>query len=199
MAARDEKISNNRRRLFKALSAAPVVATLKPGSALATSSAYQCLNSGHDISNWHPDDWTHVNDACTGGEPCYVYEYRNYIDTNDVNPHRGRSCPTFHNIIVEIRPGKFMDMDGRDVTYFIGQHSDGRKMIYNSSNKVCKRRIKVRQGLFAKVGYANSDKTEFHFAGTVPERKIGGGYQGITGTCLNSLIPGASAKVLSRG
>ena len=35
MAAHDEKISQNRRRLFKALSAAPVVATLSPGEALA--------------------------------------------------------------------------------------------------------------------------------------------------------------------
>ena len=33
MAAHDEKISQNRRKLFKALSAAPVVATLAPGQA----------------------------------------------------------------------------------------------------------------------------------------------------------------------
>ena len=43
MAAHDENISQNRRRLFKALSAAPVVATLRPGAALAGSSSYQCL------------------------------------------------------------------------------------------------------------------------------------------------------------
>jgi hypothetical protein len=42
MAAHDDKISNNRRRLFKALSAAPIVATLRPGEALANNSAYQC-------------------------------------------------------------------------------------------------------------------------------------------------------------
>ncbi len=41
MAAQDDKISENRRRLFKALSAAPVVATLRPGT-LAAGSAYQC-------------------------------------------------------------------------------------------------------------------------------------------------------------
>lgn len=43
MAAHDDKISNNRRRLFKALSAVPVVATLRPGEALANSSAFQCV------------------------------------------------------------------------------------------------------------------------------------------------------------
>lgn len=45
MAAHDEKISQNRRKLFKALSAAPVVATLAPGQAAAQASAFQCLNN----------------------------------------------------------------------------------------------------------------------------------------------------------
>lgn len=43
MAAQDDQISKNRRRLFKALSAVPVVATLRPGEALANSSAFQCV------------------------------------------------------------------------------------------------------------------------------------------------------------
>jgi hypothetical protein len=42
MSAPEDKISGNRRRLFKALSAAPVVAVLKPGAALANASAFQC-------------------------------------------------------------------------------------------------------------------------------------------------------------
>jgi hypothetical protein len=42
MSAHEEQISQNRRRLFKALSVTPVVATLSPGSAVAGHSAYQC-------------------------------------------------------------------------------------------------------------------------------------------------------------
>lgn len=38
----DHQISEQRRRLFKALSAVPVVATLRPGEALANGSAFQC-------------------------------------------------------------------------------------------------------------------------------------------------------------
>jgi hypothetical protein len=45
MSSKDDQISSNRRRLFKALSAAPVVATLRPGEALANTSAYQCAEN----------------------------------------------------------------------------------------------------------------------------------------------------------
>ncbi len=46
MSADDEnKISENRRRLFKALSTAPVVMTLRPGQVLANASAFQCLDT----------------------------------------------------------------------------------------------------------------------------------------------------------
>ena len=69
MAAHDDKISNNRRRLFKALSAAPVVATLRPGSA-AASSAYQCaanirkdltLDPGPVAAGSMPDNFVYEN------------------------------------------------------------------------------------------------------------------------------------------
>lgn len=52
MSAPDDKISSNRRRLFKALSTAPVVMTLKPGAALANASAYQCAGK---IFNGSPE------------------------------------------------------------------------------------------------------------------------------------------------
>jgi hypothetical protein len=42
MSADDDKVSGNRRRLFKALSTAPVVMTLRPGEALANNSTFQC-------------------------------------------------------------------------------------------------------------------------------------------------------------
>ena len=199
MAARDDKISNKRRRLFKALSAAPVVATLHPGSALATSSAYQCLNTGHDISNWHPHDWANMSNPCPGGssEACYAYEYRYYIDT-DEGRSTGKSCPSFNNIIVEVRTGKFYDLDGLDVTNYIGSHSNGKKKLLNSSGQTCKKRIPVRQGLFAVVGHKNANGTGFTIDGVVPEKKIKTGYQGISGTCMNSII-GVTPQTLARG
>jgi hypothetical protein len=43
MTSLDNQVSEKRRRLFKALSAAPVVATLRPGEALANSSSFQCV------------------------------------------------------------------------------------------------------------------------------------------------------------
>lgn len=42
MAVQNDKVSEKRRRLFKALSAVPVVTTLRPGSALAAQSSMQC-------------------------------------------------------------------------------------------------------------------------------------------------------------
>jgi len=68
MTAHDEKISKNRRRLFKALSTAPVVATLQPGSALA-GSTMQCLAN--------PTDPLNLSDvsACMVRDPdCWAYE-----------------------------------------------------------------------------------------------------------------------------
>lgn len=205
MAARDEKISNNRRRLFKALSAAPVVATLKPGSALATSSAYQCLSSGHDIKDWHQHNWPHINNPCSGGgEPCYAYVERNYLDITEGRKVKNKTCPSMHNIIVEVGGDgseDYMDWNGGNVSLFVAKYRNAhnKRKIVNSAGDTCIRNIPVRRGLFAKVGHAGSDQTSFQLLGTAPEYKIGGGYQGITGTCLNSVMPGARAHVLSRG
>ena len=62
MAAHKENVSQNRRRLFKALSATPVVATLSPGSAIASHSAYQCAANLRDEPLPSPGP----NDAPTG-------------------------------------------------------------------------------------------------------------------------------------
>ena len=81
MAAHDDKISNNRRRLFKALSAAPVVVTLRPGEALAsTSNVFQC--AAKDMGT--PKDFYYLETEttlarCNQKDPgCYVYEERDY-------------------------------------------------------------------------------------------------------------------------
>lgn len=80
MAAHDEKISQNRRRLFKALSTAPVVATLSPGSALATGSVLQCLSDTAE-----PENFRTAVDLCAAGDPdCYAYRSVQYWDGGDV-------------------------------------------------------------------------------------------------------------------
>jgi hypothetical protein len=61
MASKDDQISDKRRRLFKALSAAPIVATLRPGEALASHSAYQCAAKIADPAqdpNLDPDNYS---------------------------------------------------------------------------------------------------------------------------------------------
>ena len=74
MAAHDDKISNNRRKLFKALSAAPVVMTLRPGAALANVSAYQCLAKDTKL-DFIPASSAEV---CTGENECFAYQLLTY-------------------------------------------------------------------------------------------------------------------------
>lgn len=77
MAAHDEKISNNRRRLFKALSAAPVVATLRPGAAMAGTSSYQCLIEPPVPAT--PVYLQPLPPTCVGGDSgCVAYVERPY-------------------------------------------------------------------------------------------------------------------------
>ena len=199
MTVHDDKISSKRRRLFKALSVAPVVATLRPGSALATASAYQCLDNGHDISNWHQYNWPHIDHPCGTGDACYAYEYRNYIDTKE-GELTGNACPpNLHHIIVEVSSGSYLDWNGYDATPFVAIHTNKphlRKI--KNLGKTCIKKIPVRRGLFAVVGHTNADRTNFVIDGVVPEAKIKHGYQGISGTCMNS-IAGVTPKTLSKG
>jgi hypothetical protein len=85
MSADDEnKISENRRRLFKALSTAPVVMTLRPGSALANASAYQCL-----IEPPTPATPVYLDTPtfCVANEPnCVAYVARNYWEAPATQP-----------------------------------------------------------------------------------------------------------------
>jgi len=77
MATQDDKISNNRRRLFKALSAAPVVATLKPGEALAALSSYQCAaNLRDDLTLSTGPEVVESDDNCYTGPDNFCYEPR---------------------------------------------------------------------------------------------------------------------------
>lgn len=91
MASDNQPISDKRRRLFKALSAAPVVATLRPGEALARMSSYQC--AAQDMG--HPDRLFYLANStpapavaesyCSapGTAGCYWYDKRYYWELDD--------------------------------------------------------------------------------------------------------------------
>lgn len=80
MSAPDDKISSNRRRLFKALSTAPVVMTLKPGAALATSSAIQC--AANEMPLAETKFYLNTTQACssTSGAGCHAFLERTFWD-----------------------------------------------------------------------------------------------------------------------
>jgi hypothetical protein len=87
MATQDEKISDNRRRLFKALSAAPVVATLRPGEALATSSAIQCAANPMPIAD--TKYYLNTTQGCTNsdtGVDCHAYLQRMFWNPGVTDP-----------------------------------------------------------------------------------------------------------------
>lgn len=207
MAAHDDKISTNRRRLFKALSSVPVVMTLRPGSALANTSAYQCLADGK-ISNWHKYDWPHINMPCPndGGTACYAYEYRNYINAKEGTAVSGVSCiQGLHHILIEVGGDgseSYLDFNGNMASSYVGVDpaDNALRVLINGSGDVCKTGIPVRRGLFAVVGHADEGKTTFTVDGVFPEYRIEdtNGYQGITGTCMNSIV-GVTPQTLSRG
>ncbi len=79
MSAPDDKISSNRRRLFKALSTAPVVMTLKPGAALANASSMQCLlkESGTVTQKFHLKPASAASCSPPG---CFAYLEQVYWD-----------------------------------------------------------------------------------------------------------------------
>ena len=95
MASDNQPISDKRRRLFKALSAAPVVATLRPGEALANSSAFQCAASLRkiQIQPFINQNNTPTSCAVAVGEDCTIEGiiYRKVHYWNKGNENFGNS------------------------------------------------------------------------------------------------------------
>ena len=120
MAAHDEKISSNRRRLFKALSATPVVLTLRPGSALANSSIVQCLADGF-ASDTGTQDFIPSGAACSQGDDCFAYAPLTYWEVPDEPPisTADGAGDLRGKIIVETDPDNetFMTTDGTVVSH----------------------------------------------------------------------------------
>jgi len=210
MAAREGEISGKRRRLFKALTAAPAVMTLRPGSALANQSAYQCLQNGANIAEWHDAAWLKANSPpCKDGDVCYAYSPRTYIDiregtqvTEEVDGvDKPVPCPPYGPVFV-LLDNIWVDFNMYDVTHLVSR-VDGKYVLKTLDlDKNCREDIPEREGLFAVIGHAYDEGTKFAIDGVYPEKTLAGveDAQGITGTCLDSFAPGMSnSYTLSKG
>jgi len=187
MAAHDEKISTNRRRLFKALSSVPVVMTLRPGSALANSSLYQCAEKIAD-PNTDPTLLTYGPIPTPG----FATEMLDYFPLQNVPS----SC------LLQIASDFVVYIDGAlygnlspgiaittGFTYDPGAggagSGTGSLMLLNNVGQTCQT-IAANSGNFALLDSVTDDNM---FTG-VPFPKanpLSPGLQGITGTCLASI------------
>lgn len=213
MAADDDKISTNRRRLFKALSAAPVVATLRPGEVLAGASALQCLDNGSETIDAFLKDATRGD---TYGR--YLYEYHSWwkYGSNGIG-----DCPdVFKNSasrkIVEIA-GDYYTFENEKVTGLVNKRSDSKldllKLKSDGSVDRCKTTsLEKQNGLFLvvvepqdqsgkSVFGSSGDAVRFHEVGVYPRVDPNSGVnQAVNSACVRSftdVIP--SSRVLSKG
>ena len=188
MAAHDDKISDNRRKLFKALSAAPVVMTLRPGAALATASAYQCLaNKDADVFIAAPAN------ECTDEIDCFAYELLTYWNVQ---------CGSDEIIIVvEVNSAFYrLDIPGVQVSTV---SKDGDNKLSGNLGACYFVELSSNDGYFlVLVEPVNADGTgvlgdsgeavDINPVGVYPATLPAPTYQGITHTCLCSIHPDAT-------
>lgn len=196
MAAHDDKISTNRRRLFKALSSVPVVMTLRPGSALANTSAYQCVTDiaakPDPVNLFHPNT---MPGACSDSDLCYAYQERKYWDVS------GCGYPGTPAIVVETQPGVYVTGDGFVAmpTFASGALTG---FTVGGTPYTCASLVS-QQGLFLVVGTPTPDAvsaTGFQYTGVYPQQSpSAGGQMGITGTCLNSVPNSVGSFTIAKG
>ena len=213
MAAHDDKISTNRRRLFKALSSVPVVMTLRPGSALANSSAYQCVRKAREEhSGYHWKDKTmsghfsscDSHDMCKDDTDGMLFKRLNYWHTTDQNDvievtDASVGCP---EMVVEMEDGALVDLStGQPVPSHIrkgGLSGDGRQIlevtkIDGSGNTVVCRKVVSQKGYGAYVGHTSNNDTNWHEEGFSPRYKPSSGTgmgesQKISDSCMTSFL-----------
>ncbi|MEZ5588005.1 MAG: hypothetical protein R3E46_13110 [Sedimenticolaceae bacterium] len=192
MAAHDDKISTNRRRLFKALSSVPVVMTLRPGSALANSSAYQCLATARENVGFDPGP---VDFAFTQGS---AYKYAGPYDYWEIGtPSTPCDLPITTYIVK--RNGTFYDDQGNEISSPLPFSESGDYLIFPAEVAVDDACYTVakKPGYFAIVG--NADTADLHFTETGVVPITNNGTQGITGTCMTSLVGAGRYTSLNGG
>lgn len=210
MSAPDDKISSNRRRLFKALSTAPVVMTLKPGAALANASAFQCaarLRSSPPL-DWYreiPHGAVDLGDGIYTVGGFFFKKMRYWDKENDfkLNSTHGQNggCPTaissVPNIIVEDGT-VFRGLDGAIVGNVRLRPSNTKRLQIRanadtdlSDDETCGSVGPAKEGLFSYVGFTGNMDSAWNESGFFPEHRISrvdgaGELQGMTDSCMHS-------------
>lgn len=206
MGTQEDKISSNRRRLFKALSAAPVVATLSPGEALANHSAFQCVSNIRNPVHEPNLDHRYLGPVVQHG---FAYAALHYWLIGDgwSYKNRWRSDPFRHDPYPDVMIVEYIDPVTNQRSYydtlnpgnptpikFERNWSNHRLTLKtkDSNNNWRKRRVVPRhagKGHFAVFGYGVSGDTQFKVEGPYPKVTPNqhANYQGITTTCLNSV------------
>ena len=208
MAAHDDKISTNRRRLFKALSAVPVVATLRPGIAAATS-AYQCVLKDLQDSPALPYIAPCPPGGCPDEQSGFAYRRRYYFERSDGTAVPDTTCPpSVNGTIVSTRANntKFYNMLSTDVSNLVtlksGTTPEGAPIIdlLDGTGNVCVENVPGQLGLFAVVvqpldenlqPVAAADAQNLDKLGIYPKWSLTGQRQMITGSCWTSITGGA--------
>ncbi len=204
MAAHDDKIASNRRRLFKALAATPVVMTLRPGAALANASAYQCLAKDTVVDSIAPADTASL---CGPDEDCFAYLLLDYWAVPDTAPETpDATCIDLRAaVVVETRPGVFVTTTNDVVTARVVKNGDGTLNVMSaaSAGVVCYSNVPKSQGYFLVLGETIDDPTTgapvgYDLTNTLPfpERAHTADFQGITQTCLLSIDPNATTPFI---
>lgn len=191
MAAHEEKISDKRRKLFKALSAAPVVLTLRPGSANANSSAFQCAAK---ILDPRTDPFLVSLGPTPSPTPDFVYGTYDYFKLTNV-PSNCRLNELADDFVVYIdgdlygnlHPGVPITTSG--YTYDSGQggpgSGTGSLTLLDGSGQQCQT-IGATSGQFALLDNVEEDGSFEGVAFPKADPAVPN-MQGITGTCMASI------------
>lgn len=224
MASHDENISQNRRRLFKALSAAPVVATLSPGEALARQSSYQCTTkemppAGDKFHKSTNVPCTSVDNPSPGqipGTGCHAYEQRFFYDPGITGKDSLDNCAFWNDkFVVETSAGKYyviLDPPGvsggsivpspvpaaNAITLGRGQIS-----FWGADGDVPGAQpcaiADMKRGLFLAIGepvIVDGEAVNWVSKGVWPELPLGGGQGALAGSCLTS-FPNSTGFILA--
>jgi hypothetical protein len=198
MAAHDdEKVSDNRRRLFKALSAAPVVMTLRPGEALANNSAFQCAEKIAD-----PDTLPNLEQYGPTPTTGFLTATLEYFLLPATIPDSCVLSSLTDDFVVPIGGALYRNLQPGDAisTGFIHNPgagtppAGGTLVLLDGDGNACTT-IAASLGEFALLDFADG------FVG-VPFPKANpstAGLQGMTGTCLCSVNPDAPYCTMTTG
>jgi hypothetical protein len=183
MATQDNQISDKRRRLFKALSAAPAVATLGSGEALANSSSVQCVLYDMPLPSIKyykdKDDPSLPSPLCTSlsesspGNGCHAFLERNVWDPDITVSGGGGGNPALFwvgkFVVLTTTPGTFYWIDEDDGSSGLatvglvtdppadGITFDGTSVsFYDRNGNLIKTVAKTSTGLFVAIGGPDS-------------------------------------------